>query len=318
MDNYERTEKLGEGTWGIVWAAVNRKTGQKVALKSISNKMEGMKFGHGLNFAALREVKLLQEIQHENVIELVDVFVEAPSTVVLAFEVCVGDLENILTEPSMVLTPAHIKCHTLQLLRAVDHIHRQWILHRDIKPANMLYTSNGVMKLTDFGLARAYGDRSAVLTANVVTSWYRPPELLFGAQYYGAAVDVWSVGCVFAELYLRRPLFGTSAPGDLDQLATVFRITGTPTMENWPNHDALPHFVQFSPTPPLDLKTILTAASADALDLLRRMVALDPSRRIMAAEALEHEYFQLAPAASKAEELPPLPGKDKPPAKEKK
>mmetsp|Transcript_6943 Transcript_6943/g.9723 ORF Transcript_6943/g.9723 Transcript_6943/m.9723 type:complete len:183 (+) Transcript_6943:1-549(+) len=167
------------------------------------------------------------------------------------------------------------------------------------------------MKLADFGLARLHGSPGRLMTPTVVTRWYKPPELCFKANEYSEMVDMWGVGCIFAELMLRRPLF----PGndDIDQLAKIFQILGTPTKESWPNVGALPEFVEFTRQEGLDLKmTLFTAASNDAMDLLQKMLVLCPSRRISASQALNHNFFSNAPPPADASELSlPIPDERK-------
>ncbi|CAN0034787.1 unnamed protein product, partial [Discosporangium mesarthrocarpum] len=292
MEKYEKGEKLGEGAWGVVTAAILKSTGQVVAIKKIAMK-SGM-YAEGANFTALREIKLLQELKHENVIELVDVFL-IHEDLNLVFEFCETDLETILMAQNVVLKPEHIKSHMLMLLTGMAYLHENFVLHRDIKPNNLLYSSNGVLKLADFGLARQYGSPGRLMTQSVVTRWYRPPELCFGCREYGAAVDMWAVGCIFAELMCRRPLF----PGvsDMDQVARIFQIMGTPTEENWPDHCSLPDYIEFMPQQSINLATVLSAASPAAMDLLTKLLVLRPGGRISAAESLRHPYF--------SRELPP-------------
>eukprot|EP00611_Tribonema_gayanum_P005058 TRINITY_DN1430_c0_g1_i6.p1 TRINITY_DN1430_c0_g1~~TRINITY_DN1430_c0_g1_i6.p1 ORF type:complete len:252 (-),score=63.79 TRINITY_DN1430_c0_g1_i6:582-1337(-) len=233
MEKYERGGKLGEGAWGVVTEAIQKSTGRKVAIKKIRTG----KFREGVNFTALREIKMLQELKHENIVELVDVFF-LQDAINLVFEYCETDLETIILDSSSVLTPAHIKCHMHMLVSAIAHCHKHYVLHRDLKPNNLLYSRDGVLKLADFGLARLQGSPGRMMTPTVVTRWYKPPELCFKASEYSEMVDVWGMGCIFAELMLRRPLF----PGndDIDQLAKIFQVLGTPSKETWPQVGALP------------------------------------------------------------------------------
>ncbi|CAB1100381.1 unnamed protein product [Ectocarpus sp. CCAP 1310/34] len=286
MENYERGEKLGEGAWGVVTSATQKATGRVVAIKKIAMKLG--KYTEGANFTALREIKLLQELKHDHIIELVDVFL-IHEDLNLVFEFCETDLESILMEQSVILKPEHVKCHMKMLLEGLGYLHDNFVLHRDLKPNNLLYASDGKLKLADFGLARSYGSPGRHMTPTVVTRWYRPPELCFGCHEYGSAVDMWGVGCIFAELMCRRPLF----PGvsDVDQVARIFQVMGTPTDESWPEHCALPDYVEFKPQPPVDLSSLLSAASPDAMDLLLRLLVLRPDKRATAREALRHPYF---------------------------
>ncbi|CAI8043245.1 Cyclin-dependent kinase 7 [Geodia barretti] len=142
------------------------------------------------------------------------------------------DLEVIIRDSSILLTPGHVKAYAVMTLQGLEYLHNNWILHRDLKPNNLLLDRNGILKITDFGLAKPFGSPNRMLTHQVVTRWYRSPELLFGARLYGTGVDIWAVGCIIAELLLRVPFI----PGDTDlgQLTKIFEICGTPTEEIWP------------------------------------------------------------------------------------
>lgn len=148
----------------------------------------------GINFTAVREIKLLREFKHENIIELVECFATPDFAICLVYECCHTDLEKIIKDKAISMTMADIKQHMLQLLRAVEACHDRFILHRDLKPDNCLFLRDGTLKLADFGLARMYGTPKTRLSPQAITLWYKPPELLMGAYEYSAAVDMWSVG----------------------------------------------------------------------------------------------------------------------------
>ncbi|KAB1281253.1 Cyclin-dependent kinase 7 [Camelus dromedarius] len=227
---YEKLDFLGEGQFATVYKARDKNTNQIVAIKKI-------KLGHrseakdGINRTALREIKLLQELSHPNIIGLLDAFGHK-SNISLVFDFMETDLEVIIKDNSLVLTPSHIKAYMLMTLQGLEYLHQHWILHRDLKPNNLLLDENGVLKLADFGLAKSFGSPNRAYTHQVVTRWYRAPELLFGARMYGVGVDMWAVGCILAELLRRVPFL----PGDsdLDQLTRIFETLGTPTEEQWP------------------------------------------------------------------------------------
>nr|NVI70831.1 Cyclin-dependent kinase 7 [Cucujiformia] len=149
----------------------------------------------GINRTALREIKLLQELHHKNLIGLLDVFGHM-SNVSLVFDFMDTDLEIIIKDNTIILTTANIKSYMVQTLQGLEYLHVNWILHRDLKPNNLLVNAAGVLKIGDFGLAKLYGSPSRLMTHQVVTRWYRPPELLFGARQYGACIDMWAVGCI--------------------------------------------------------------------------------------------------------------------------
>ncbi|XP_048583751.1 cyclin-dependent kinase 7 isoform X1 [Nematostella vectensis] len=227
---YKKIDFLGEGQFATVFKAEDQETGNIVAVKKIKlgNRAEAK---DGINRTALREIKLLQELSHENVIGLLDVFGHK-SSISLVFPFMETDLEVLIKDTSIVLSPADVKSFTIMTLKGLEYLHSHWILHRDMKPNNLLLDDKGVLKIGDFGLARAFGSPSRVYTHQVVTRWYRPPELLFGARIYGTGVDMWAEGCILAELLLRVPFL----PGatDLDQLSRTFQTLGTPTEETWP------------------------------------------------------------------------------------
>ncbi|KAI0028549.1 kinase-like domain-containing protein [Vararia minispora EC-137] len=308
MDAVERTnqehqrrwikdKKVGEGTYAVVYQGREAATGRKIAIK----KIKLGEFKDGLDMSAVREVKYLSELRHPNIIELLDVF-SAKKNLNLVLEFLDTDLEMVIKDRSLVFLPADIKSWMAMTFRGLEFCHRNCILHRDLKPNNLLLASDGQLKLADFGLARDFADPGYKMTCQVITRWYRPPELLFGARYYSTAVDIWSVGCIFAELMLRTPYL----PGesDMDQLKTIFRALGTPTEEDWPGHTKLPDYVPVGQFPRLPLRDLFTAATADALNLLQSCFHYEPCRRISAHDALSHPYFFALPNPTHPSKLP--------------
>ncbi|XP_058803148.1 cyclin-dependent kinase 7 [Phymastichus coffea] len=300
LRRYEKIDFLGEGQFATVYKAKDSETGRIVAVKKIKvgTRAEAR---DGINRTALREIKLLQELEHENVIGLLDVF-GYKSNVSLVFDFMDTDLEVVIKDSGIVLTPANIKAYLVQTLQGLDYLHFNWILHRDLKPNNLLISSEGVVKIGDFGLAKFYGSPNRINTHQVVTRWYRSPELLYGARLYGTGVDMWAIGCILGELLLRTPIF----PGDsdLDQLTKIFTALGTPTEETWPGMTQLPDFIQFKPFPPVPLKDIFIAASDDLLDLLASLLNLNPLERCSCDQALQMPYFSNSPPPTPNARLP--------------
>ena len=241
----------------------------------------------------MREVKLLQSLNHENVVALQEVMVER-NDCFMVFEYLSHDLTGLLNHPSFTLTPAHKKHLAGQLFQGLDYLHRRGVLHRDIKAANILVSNTGQLKLADFGLARFYAKgRNSDYTNRVVTIWYRSPELLLGETVYGPAVDIWSAACVLFEVFLRHAIF----PGDgteINQLDKIYSVLGTPSRAEWPGITELMWFELLRPAakiPSSFAEKYRNRLSAEAFDLLRAMFVFDPTVRPTASDVLEHPFF---------------------------
>jgi cyclin-dependent kinase 2 len=291
MENLLKTEKIGEGTYGIVYKAKDKVTNQYVALKKI--RLEGE--SEGVPSTALREITLLKELEHPNVVQLLDVVV-SKQKLYMVFEYCDKDLKTFMDEYEPNDTPGlpepMAKNYLYQLLDGIAYCHARRLLHRDLKPQNLLLDNSGNIKLADFGLARAFSFPVRNYTHEVITLWYRPPEILLGSKGYSMAVDVWSLGCIFSEMLTKKPLF----PGDseIDQLFRIFRLLGTPDERVWPGVTHLPDFKQVFPKwEAANLSTILPSSVDDyGRDLFQRLLVYDPLKRITAIQALQHPYFE--------------------------
>lgn len=284
---YQKLEKLGEGTYGRVYKARCKKTGQFVAMKQV--KLDPNE--EGIPATTLREISILKQLTHPTIVKLIDQIYEN-GELYLVFEFMPFDLKAYLDQLGHKLPPADLKRFLHQLITSVYICHSNRVLHRDLKPQNFLVdTKAKVLKLCDFGLGREHGLPISKLTHEVVTLWYRPPEVLMGQEVYSAAVDMWGVGTMFAEMATNKALF----PGDseIDQLFQIFRVLGTPSAREWPNIVKLqeynPCFPQWRAK---NLQEIIPEIDADGIDLLKRLLQFDPRNRISAAQALRHPYFR--------------------------
>ncbi|XP_033607291.1 cyclin-dependent kinase 1 isoform X2 [Cryptotermes secundus] len=284
MEDFLKIEKIGEGTYGVVYKGRNKKTGQVVAMKKIRLENED----EGIPSTALREISLLKELRHPNVVSLEDVLMEE-SRLYLIFEFLSMDLKKYLDS----LGPN--KVMDADLVRS--YLYQRRVIHRDLKPQNLLIDKNGVIKVADFGLGRAFGIPVRVYTHEVVTLWYRAPEVLLGSSRYSCPIDMWSIGCIFAEMATRKPLF--QGDSEIDQLFRIFRVLKTPTEEIWPGVSQLP---DYKATFPNWIHNNLTGQvrniDEDGLDLLQKMLIYDPLSRISAKAALLHPFFDVLDKSS--------------------
>ncbi|XP_052718148.1 cyclin-dependent kinase 2-like [Crassostrea angulata] len=286
MENFRKIEKIGEGTYGVVYKAQDKTTGQLVALKKIRLDTES----EGVPSTAIREISLLKELDQSCIVRLLDV-VHSEQKLYLVFEYLNQDLKKYMDScPASGMPSSLIKSYMHQLLQGIAYCHSHRVLHRDLKPQNLLIDVEGNIKLADFGLARAFGVPVRTYTHEVVTLWYRAPEILLGSRFYSTPVDLWSLGCIFAEMMTRRALF--QGDSEIDQLFRIFRTLGTPDESVWPGVSQLPDYKSSFPKwPQQSICSIVPHLTGDGLDLMAKMLKYEPSQRISAKKSLTHPYF---------------------------
>ncbi|XP_045609801.1 cyclin-dependent kinase 9 isoform X1 [Procambarus clarkii] len=312
---YEKLAKIGQGTFGEVFKARDRRTGKVVALKKIL--MENEK--EGFPITALREIRILKLLRHDNVVNLLEIartkgppppglqkpakatpHMSSLSTFFLVFEFCEHDLAGLLSNVNVKFNLGEIKKVMQQLLNGLYYIHSNKILHRDLKASNVLITKNGILKLADFGLARAFSTSRQGpnrYTNRVVTLWYRPPELLLGERNYGPPVDMWGAGCIMAEMWTRTPILQGST--EQHQLALITKLCGSITPEVWPSVENYELYNKMDLVKGQQRRVCERlkhyVRDSQALDLLDKLLTLDPSKRTDSSSALDHDFFWTDP-----------------------
>ncbi|EFC42038.1 predicted protein [Naegleria gruberi] len=326
-DNFNRKYKclgvVGKGAYGSVSCYEDIKTKKKVAVKQFF-----MRSGKddGIPITLCREINLLRELEHENVLKVQDVVIHNDGSFNMILDYCKLDLERLLAYHKTLmrlpqgpplppkLDDGMIKSIMYQILKGIQYLHSKWVIHRDLKPSNILinddsHADRGVVKVADFGLARVFKAplRRFHDDGPVVTIWYRAPELLMGAKHYTPAIDIWSVGCIMYELFELKPLFkgeevkqnNNPNPFQRDQLDKIFTVLGKPNDQIWPTINSLPeskHLASFSETTNTLESVFKMPKESLEYDLLRQLLEYDPAKRITAKEALQHKYFKDKPS----------------------
>lgn len=296
--------KIGEGAYGSVYKAYEIQDKDKSDDERqyfVIKKMGQNNFYEGINFSALREIKILKEIKHQNVLQLIDVVFEKKS-LYLSYEFLDLDLHKLIhLSKNTVLEEKVIKAIMLNLLEGLKVIHKHGVLHRDLKPQNILISNKGIVKIADFGMARYISSYNREMTRNVVTNWYRSPELFFGSSCYTSAIDMWSLGCIFGEMMQKDPLF--YGDGDIQILTKIFSLIGVPSENVWEGVSELINFKSFIKGDVVGVKNKFNFMSEETTDLLEKLLILDPLNRISAEEALKHKCFTSPPYPSSQNEL---------------
>lgn len=303
-DSFEKLDKIGQGTYSNVYRARDLDNGKIVALKKV--RFDNLE-PESVRFMA-REIHILRRLDHPNVIKLEGLVTSRMScSLYLVFEYMEHDLAGLASFPGLKFKEPQVKCYMQQLLRGLDHCHNRGVLHRDIKGSNLLIDNSGILKIADFGLASFFDpNQNHPLTSRVVTLWYRPPELLLGSTNYGVAVDLWSTGCILAEMYAGKPIM----PGrtEVEQLHKIFKLCGSPSEDYWKT-SKLPHATIFKPQQPYRrcVADTFNEFPPSALSLLETLLSIDPADRGTAASALKSEFFMTKPLPCDPSSLPKYP-----------
>uniref|UniRef100_A0A8C1WLY1 cyclin-dependent kinase n=1 Tax=Cyprinus carpio TaxID=7962 RepID=A0A8C1WLY1_CYPCA len=278
LETYIKLDKLGEGTYATVFKGRSKLTDNLVALKEIRLEHE-----EGAPCTAIREVSLLKDLKHANIVTLHDI-VHTDKSLTLVFEYLDKDLKQYMDDCGNIMSMHNVKIFLFQILRGLAYCHRRKVLHRDLKPQNLLINERGELKLADFGLARAKSVPTKTYSNEVVTLWYRPPDVLLGSSEYSTQIDMWGVGCIFYEMAAGRPLF----PGSTveDELHLIFRLLGTPTEDNWAGILSIEEFKSYN-FPKYKPQPFINHAPR-----YLRSICYESKKRISADESMKHSYFK--------------------------
>ncbi|NWI25157.1 CDK10 kinase, partial [Sula dactylatra] len=302
VKEFEKLNRIGEGTYGIVC-----KCGTCCSRRACGRAAR-LSFSTGMPISSLREITLLLQLRHPNIVELKEVVVgNHLESIFLVMGYCEQDLASLLENMQTPFSEAQVKCIILQVLKGLQYLHENYIIHRDLKVSNLLMTDKGCVKIADFGLARTYGMPPKPMTPKVVTLWYRAPELLLGMTTQTTSIDMWAVGCVLAELLAHKPLLpGTS---EIHQIDLIVQLLGTPNENIWPGFSKLPLVSQYTlrKQPYNNLKHKFPWLSEAGLRLLNFLFMYDPKKRATAKDSLESSYFKEKPLPCEPELMPTFP-----------
>lgn len=286
---YQEITAIGTGAYGTVCSATDTVYNVKVALKKLARPFQSNVHAK----RTYRELRLLKHMKHENIIGLLDVFTPSETydnfqDVYLVMHLMGSDLNNILKQQA--LTDEHVQFLIYQIIRGLKYVHSAGIVHRDLKPSNIAVNEDCELRILDFGLARATDQE---MTGYVATRYWRAPEIMLSWMHYGKEVDMWSVGCIMAELLTGQVLF----PGSdhIDQLTKILQIVGTPDqefMQKITSETARSYICSLPKYPPKDFPTFFQGANPLAIDLLKNLLSMDPARRYTAETALQHPYLE--------------------------
>ncbi|XP_055626408.1 cyclin-dependent kinase 10 [Toxorhynchites rutilus septentrionalis] len=303
---FQKCNRVGEGTYGIVFRAKDTQTNEIVALKKV--RIDQEIFKDGFPISGLREIQILKNCDHDNIVKLKEVVVgNSMESIFLVMEFCEQDLASLLDNMEKPFSESQVKCIVIQLLKGLKYLHANFIIHRDLKVSNLLLTDKGCLKIADFGLARYITDSDKPMTPGLVTLWYRSPELLFGSKVQTTAVDMWATGCILGELLAHKPLM----PGvsEISQIELIIDLLGTPSELIWPDFPSLPAIQNFTlkAQPYNNLKPKFPWLSSAGLRLLNFLFMYDPNKRATAEECLQSSYFKEAPLPAAPKLMPTFP-----------
>ena len=283
MERYKIIKSVGDGTYGVVYKAVNTANGETCAIKKMKTKFKSWE-----ECLSLREIKSLRKLSHTNIVKLKEAF-RVNDELHLVFDFMEEDVYHLIKDKTTPLPESQIRSITQQVLMGLEYMHKHGFFHRDLKPENLMVTRD-LCKITDFGLAREIRSKPP-FTEYVSTRWYRAPEIVLRSGNYNSPVDIFALGCIMCELYMLRPL----APGnnEIDQMIKLCSVLGTPSMQAWPEGYRLASKMnfRFPQYPGMNLRDLMPGASYEAIDLISKMLAWDPAKRPTASECLEHAYF---------------------------
>jgi len=292
-EKYEHHQVIGVGVYGTVYKARDRQTDQVVAIKNLKIEED---YGQGVPANVIREVVCLRDFTHPNIVEFIDIYITGAQDYSLIFEFVEGDLHKLLKSfrnEKTVMPMELAKRYSFELLNGIHACHVRLILHRDLKPQNILIGRDG-LKIGDFGLARMFSLPMRCYTLDVITLWYRAPEILLGTHLYGPEVDMWSTGCIIAEMATGSATF----PGDseIGTVLKIFKLVGTPTEQSWPGLHELEHYkATFPKWPSNDLQGIYNLRpemGSEGVELLRSLLPLNPKARLSARRAKSSPFVQ--------------------------
>ena len=308
VDKYKKENRIGEGTYGIVYRASQKSTLKQFALKKIRLDPQD---NEGLPISSLREISLLSKLSHKNIVSVIETVVgDSLLDIFLVMEYCNQDMAYLLDSmhsKNLFFKPPEVKSLLSQLLNGINFLHSNFIIHRDLKMSNLLITDDGILKVADFGLARYFNIPIEPMTPKVVTLWYRAPELLFGELLYTDKIDIWSIGCIFSEWILGQPLL----PGKIEQeqVSLICNLLGSPNASIWPKLPELPFYriinfpyIQYSST-----KQVFQKQTKQTIDLIEMFLTYDPEMRCNLKDARNHGYFNELPRPCVESLIPTYP-----------